>query len=234
MTRNIILFQSYKENISLLSQKQKGDLLDAIFAFNEGEEVELDAITKMAFSFIKADMNRNFEKWQETKNERSYSGRLGNIKRWNNDLYEQIIAKKITLEEAERIAKNRKESLCDNSDSLKSLAIANVANIAIDKDIDIDIDISKKEKNTKKKKFAKPTVEEVRNYCRERNNSIDAESFINFYESKGWKIGNSEMKDWKAAVRTWERRNYSSFKKAEIYDLSNKDYSTTLEGFVLE
>ena len=50
-----------------------------------------------------------------------------------------------------------------------------------------------------------PTLDEVRDYCLERKNNVDAESFINFYESKGWMIGKNKMKDWKAAVRTWER-----------------------------
>lgn len=59
----------------------------------------------------------------------------------------------------------------------------------------------------KEKRFIKPTVEEVKAYCLERNNNIDPESFIDFYESKGWKIGKDQMKDWKAAVRTWERRD---------------------------
>ena len=53
--------------------------------------------------------------------------------------------------------------------------------------------------------FTPPTVEEVRDYCLERNNGIDPESFIDFYSSKGWMIGKNKMKDWKAAVRTWER-----------------------------
>ena len=57
----------------------------------------------------------------------------------------------------------------------------------------------------KSKRFVKPTIEEVNAYCRERNNTIDAESFLNFYESKGWMVGKSPMKDWKAAVRTWEK-----------------------------
>lgn len=56
-----------------------------------------------------------------------------------------------------------------------------------------------------RKKFTKPTVEEVRLYCMERRNSIDPQSFVDFYESKGWLIGKAPMKDWKAAVRTWER-----------------------------
>lgn len=57
------------------------------------------------------------------------------------------------------------------------------------------------------KNFVRPTLEEVRAYCSERNNGIDAESFINFYESKGWKVGKNSMKNWKAAIRTWENRD---------------------------
>ena len=56
-------------------------------------------------------------------------------------------------------------------------------------------------------KFAPPTVEEVRAYCMERRNGVDPESFIDFYASKGWMVGKNPMKDWKACVRTWERRN---------------------------
>ena len=55
-----------------------------------------------------------------------------------------------------------------------------------------------------KKRFKKPTVEEVQSYCRERQNGVDAAAFVNFYEAKGWVVGRSPMKDWKAAVRTWE------------------------------
>ena len=51
----------------------------------------------------------------------------------------------------------------------------------------------------------RPTVEEVRAYCQERKNKVDPEQFVDFYASKGWMIGKNPMKDWKAAVRTWER-----------------------------
>lgn len=53
--------------------------------------------------------------------------------------------------------------------------------------------------------FAKPSVEEIRFYCIERHNSVDAQRFFDFYESKGWLVGKSPMKDWKACVRTWEK-----------------------------
>ncbi len=60
--------------------------------------------------------------------------------------------------------------------------------------------------SNKKERFKKPTLDEVKNYCILRNNNIDAESFIDFYESKGWQIGKETMKSWKACVRTWEGR----------------------------
>lgn len=59
-------------------------------------------------------------------------------------------------------------------------------------------------------RFSKPTVAEIEAYCFTRNNNISAQQFFDFYESKGWKVGNSPMKDWKAAVRTWESRPSSS------------------------
>lgn len=58
----------------------------------------------------------------------------------------------------------------------------------------------------KEKRFRKPTLEEVKAYCEERRNSVDPQHFIDYYESNGWRVGRNPMKDWKAAVRTWERK----------------------------
>lgn len=65
------------------------------------------------------------------------------------------------------------------------------------------------EKEQTAKRFTPPTVEEVQAYCQERRNNIDPEQFVDFYASKGWKVGNNSMKDWKACVRTWEKRGSS-------------------------
>ncbi len=62
------------------------------------------------------------------------------------------------------------------------------------------------------RRFVPPDVEQVRSYCRERNNGIDPEAFVNYYASKGWTVGRAPMKDWKAAVRTWEQRRRSQRK----------------------
>ena len=59
--------------------------------------------------------------------------------------------------------------------------------------------------NNNKKTFSPPKIEEVKAYCLERNNTVDAERFIDYYTANGWMVGKNKMKDWKAAVRTWER-----------------------------
>lgn len=64
-------------------------------------------------------------------------------------------------------------------------------------------------KAEKRKIFIPPKVEDVAAYCRERNNTIDPQQFVDFYTMKGWRVGKETMKDWKAAVRTWERRHYN-------------------------
>ncbi len=55
-------------------------------------------------------------------------------------------------------------------------------------------------------RFIKPTIDEIAAYCSERKNNVDPQAFFDFYESKGWRVGNQAMKDWRASVRTWERR----------------------------
>lgn len=64
------------------------------------------------------------------------------------------------------------------------------------------------EEKPKQKRFIPPTLEEVSDYCFERNNNIDPQKFIDYYSSNGWKVGKNPMKDWKACVRTWERNNF--------------------------
>ena len=100
-------------------------------------------------------------------------------------------------------------------------------------------DEKKKEKRVRAA-FVKPTVEEVRAYCLERENKVDPESFVNFYESKGWKIGNSAMKDWKAAVRTWEKRETKaaapkarqpSFQNQRTYDFDKLEQQLLRRGY---
>ena len=114
---------------------------------------------------------------------------------------------------AERMRKSRKNQ--------KELAECNnvqkcYTEIEIEKEIDIELDkeieIDKKDKPSPRPRFIKPTLEEVQAYCNERNNNVDAQRFIDYYSSNGWKVGKNPMKDWKAAVRTWENNSYGTSK----------------------
>lgn len=81
----------------------------------------------------------------------------------------------------------------------------------------------KKVTNRRGGRFTPPSFNEVSTYCLERKNNIDAQNFIDFYSSKGWLIGKNKMKDWQAAIRTWESRNKPSVLKANTtkYDKFN-------------
>lgn len=86
-------------------------------------------------------------------------------------------------------------------------------------------DTKKKDtKVSKEKSFQPPSVENVREYCREGGYSVDADCFVDFYASKGWMVGKTKMKDWKAAVRNWARNNREegqACKKASAADRYN-------------
>ena len=101
---------------------------------------------------------------------------------------------------------------------------------------------------TREANFVKPTVEEIAEYCRSRNNGLDPEQIWDFYESKGWFIGKTKMKNWRSAVRTWERRrreeqnaaasaNANSRyhngrpKLSNHVDISEEERNEILEGF---
>lgn len=80
-------------------------------------------------------------------------------------------------------------------------------------------------------RFSPPTVDQVREYCRERGNAVDPEAFLSHYQSNGWKVGKNSMKDWRAAVRTWEK-NEGKFGKSQngFFDQT----TTSLQSFLDE
>lgn len=107
-------------------------------------------------------------------------------------------------------------------------------------DIDIEIEGDIDKIKSKSNKFVQPTLDEVSAYCNERHNNVDANRFIDYYTSNGWMVGKNKMKDWKAAVRNWERGNNNTSSSgssggdkfmqdlkrigAEIYGKSETDY----------
>jgi len=120
---------------------------------------------------------------------------------------------------AAKCEKNRQNRLTTNVDE-RERTITNVDERAQNKNIKEKENIKETTlKGSKEKplaRFTPPTVEEVALYCQERGNSVNAQRFVDFYAAKGWKIGQNPMKDWKAAVRTWEQRDDSPGRPAKV------------------
>lgn len=128
-----------------------------------------------------------------------------------------------------RISEERKQNKLTQSRNLEEICKKSTPEIEIEleKDIEIEKEIhsSAKSTTTKRKRFEKPTLSQITQYCLERNNNVNAEQFYDYYESNGWKVGKNSMKDWKAAVRTWEKNNYNKpakSNKQNAIDVVNK------------
>lgn len=120
---------------------------------------------------------------------------------------------------AAKCEKNRQNRLATNVDE-RERPITNVDERPQNKNIKEKENIKETTlKGSKEKplaRFTPPTVEEVADYCKERGNRVNAQRFVDFYAAKGWKIGQNPMKDWKAAVRTWEQRDDSPARPAKV------------------
>ena len=88
--------------------------------------------------------------------------------------------------------------------------------------------LEKKYEKPKKETTIPPLVDEVESYCDERNNGINPQAFIDFYQTRGWKVGKEKMKDWKAAIRTWEnnKKEREATAKPSHYSTIKKDFSS--------
>lgn len=81
-----------------------------------------------------------------------------------------------------------------------------IGKVSVGKEIEGDVPDKNVGNTSRSKRFVPPTVEEVRAYCHERGNGVDPQRFVDYYSSNGWMVGKNKIKDWKAAVRTWEQR----------------------------
>lgn len=183
MKDSFVLYTSFYEPLKSLTDEQLGKLFRAIFEFNLTEKENVDSDIKIAFAFIKNQLLLDGEKYEKAKRKKAEAGRIGMQKRWKKNITN------------------------DNKNNNVINAITDVTKITDNDNVNDNENVIK-EKNIKKRKvFQKPTIEEIQQYCTDRNNSVDPEHFYDFYESKGWRVGKEPMKDWKACVRTWEKND---------------------------
>lgn len=135
--KSIIIYADWITKFEELEDDEAGRLIKHFFRYvNDLNPTAPDRTTKLMFIDIQNQLKRDLKKWEKTLEDRSYNGRLGNIKRWNIDLYNEIVLEKITLEEAENIAKHRKTSLPDINTSPP------IANIAVNDNVNVTVNVN--------------------------------------------------------------------------------------------
>ena len=178
--------------------------------------IELKPLAKVAFGFIKQTIDRDTQKYISISEKRSEAGKRGGRPLKNNELKESNEKqKKQLLSEKSKKSNcplNDNDNVNDNDISFlekkkqkSDVAVSDLENENSESPIET-IQTPKEQSGGGRKRFTIPTPEEVQAYCDERKNGILGQQFCDFYSSKGWKIGKEPMKDWKAAVRTWEMR----------------------------
>ena len=202
MKKSIVVYDSWGELFLNLSPEEAGELIQMMCAYSFGKEYEVtEKGTLFAiFTMIKAKLDEDAEAYEETIKKRSAAGKRGMEKRWNDNT-----------------------TITNDNNVIEPITNDNTVKQKI-----TPITVSDKDKK-KGGRFAPPSLEEVKAYCQERGNKVDPQQFVDFYTSKGWKVGNQPMKDWKAAVRTWETRSGTSPPKKKKFTFDGErdiDYAS--------
>ena len=190
-TNDYTIMSNYHFKNREMSLKAKG-LLSLMLSLPDNWDYSVAGITKIVKETKNTinDILNELESFNHLVRRRVYNDK-GKVSHWEYDIYEKPLHPK-------------------NQD------IEN-------QDIDFSPQVNTKELNpkeivysTEKNHFKKPTLEDVKNYCIERKNGIDYQKWFNYYTANGWKVGKNPMKDWKAAVRTWESNNDNKSKESEV------------------
>jgi hypothetical protein len=211
MRDSIVFYRSFYEAIKEIPLEEQGVVYNAIYGYAlDGIEPELNGIAKAIFLLVKPQIDAN--------NTRYENGKKGGKSKVNQNVTEAKPNSNQNVTEVEP-KPNQDETETEPNEN-----------------VNVNVNENDLKENTKRKVFTKPTVEEVKAYCAERKNNVNADKFIDFYESKGWLIGKNPMKDWKACVRTWEKGGSSppkiiQQKPSSVYVNPSQKEFDDLSGF---
>ena len=214
--KSFVMYESWGAAIEKMNNEQAGELIKAIYAFQKNPDVvPEDPAIAFVFEIIKQKLEEDNKRYEEVCAARSEGGKKGGRPKANASDKKQMVSEE------------SKKSKCFSEKAKKA-----------DNDNEYDNDLKENTlEGVKEKRFAPPTPENVRGYCREMGYAnVDAERFVDFYAAKDWMIGKNRMKDWKAAVRNWARQDHSSAagKQKKNAFLNFDDRGTDYDAMVAE
>lgn len=176
---SFILYKSFYGPISQLTDEQLGRLFRAIYLWQIDGEATPEPDIQIAFGFFINQFRIDGEKYEA----RCDKNRENILKRWEKEHTNVYDGIRMNTKNSDNENDNDNDNVCiDGADDSHHAPTH--------------------------KRFVKPTLDQVREYCTSRGNNIDPVRFVDYYESIGWKVGKNPMKDWKACVRTWERQDH--------------------------
>lgn len=189
--KSFVLYHDIRTPLELLTDEQRGKLFIALLNYSEyGELPDFNGALLMAFAFIRTSLDRDAEAWTEKRAKRAEAGRNGGL------------AKAANVSKAS-----------DAKQSVANLAVPVNGNVNAPAPVSVNtpntsVGRGAAAKPQRASRFTPPTLAEVQAYVSERQSPVDPQGFLDFYAAKGWMVGKTPMRDWKAACRnaeSWER-----------------------------
>ena len=179
----VCLYHSYLKSVEPLNDAERGRLFTACLTYSmTGAEPDLRGNERFVWPTIREQIDRDPKKYSDFCKKQQENIR----KRWDTTVYDGTSGIPDDTKHTKEKEKE-KENILSSPNVEDSIA-----------------------RTPARKRFTPPTLAEVTAYCRERQNAVDPQRFIDYYTANGWKVGKNSMKDWKAAVRTWEGKQRDS------------------------
>lgn len=179
----VCLYHSYLKSVEPLNDAERGRLFTACLTYSmTGAEPDLRGNERFVWPTIREQIDRDTKKYSDFCKKQQENIR----KRWDTTVYDGTSGIPDDTKHTKEKEKE-KENILSSPNVEDSIA-----------------------RTPARKRFTPPTLAEVTAYCRERQNAVDPQRFIDYYTANGWKVGKNSMKDWKAAVRTWEGKQRDS------------------------
>lgn len=225
--KGIIIYADWIHTFMQLTDQEAGVLIKHFFMYvNDMNPEPPDKLTKIAFEPIKQQLKRDLAKWNGAKELRSESGQLGNLKRWNIDLYNKVVKGELTINQAIKESINRKSS---HGDKGHRKASQDVANIAVNDNVTVNVTVKENNIEERKLKFASTLEPFLPLYGRELLNE-----FFKYWtepNKSNTKFRAELQKTWDVARRleTWAR-NEKNFNKSNSKNERKEFNTSALEG----
>ena len=193
--KSFVLYHDIRTPLELMTDEQRGKLFIALLNYSEyGELPDFDGALLMAFAFIRTSLDRDAEAWAEKQTKRAEAGRNGG--------------------RAKAANASKASNASDAKQNKANLAVP--VNVPVNVPAPVPVNLSTTtsggrgtaDKPPRAARFTPPTLAEVQAYVSERQSPVDPQGFLDFYAAKGWMVGKTPMRDWKAACRnaeSWER-----------------------------